>query len=170
MIRQFIKDAPFGLSILLFLLTAGFFALIAPIGGNKALIVRSGSMQPAIGVGALIGVRPAQNYKVGDVIAFKDLKKSSVIVSHRIVGVETQSGQLFYKTKGDANEEADFNLIPAGNILGRAYYSIRDVGKLLAFTKTRNGFLAAAIGPALLVIIFEIISIFKEFKKIKRNP
>ena len=58
--KAFIKDTPFGLSILLFALAVGFIALIAPVGGNKSLIVRSGSMQPTIAVGDLITAKPQQ--------------------------------------------------------------------------------------------------------------
>src|SRR3989338_2922847 len=167
MIKQFIKATPFGLSILLLTLAVGFIVLIAPIGGNKALIVRSGSMQPAIGVGDLITVKPQETYKAGDIIAFKDPLKSSVIVTHRITGQKIQNDQILYQTKGDTNEEADFSLVPKENVIGRADISIRGVGKLLAFTKTRDGFLALAIGPAILVILLEINNIIKEVRKIR---
>ena len=169
MIKQFIKATPFGLSILLLTLAVGFIVLIAPIGGNKALIVRSGSMQPAIGVGDLITVKPQETYKAGDIIAFKDPLKSSVIVTHRITGQKIQNDQILYQTKGDTNEEADFSLVPKENVIGRADISIRGVGKLLAFTKTRDGFLALAIGPAILVILLEINNIIKEVRKGKKS-
>src|SRR3990167_8587988 len=165
--KAFIKDTPFGLSILLFALAVGFIALIAPVGGNKSLIVRSGSMQPTIAVGDLITAKPQQEYKVGDIVAFKDPLKSSVLVTHRIIGQEVQNGKIYFKTKGDGNENADFNLVSKENVIGRADISIKGVGKLLAFTKTNTGFGAVVILPALLVIVFEIINIFREIKKQK---
>src|SRR3989338_10586182 len=97
--KAFIKDTPFGISILLFALAVGFVALIAPVGGNKALIVRSGSMQPTIGVGDLITAKPQKEYKVGDIIAFKDPLKSSVLVTHRIIGQEIENGKIYFKLK-----------------------------------------------------------------------
>ena len=168
--KAFIKDTPFGLSILLFALAVGFIALIAPVGGNKSLIVRSGSMQPTIAVGDLITAKPQQEYKVGDIVAFKDPLKSSVIVTHRIIGQEVQNGKIYFKTKGDGNENADFTPVSKENVIGRADISIKGVGKLLAFTKTNTGFGAVVIFPALLVIVFEIINIFKEIKKQKTVP
>jgi len=167
MFKAFIKDTPFGISILLFALAVGFIALIAPFGGNKALIVRSGSMQPAIAVGDLITAKPQQEYKVGDIIAFKDPLKSSVLVTHRIIGQEIENGKIYFKTKGDGNENADFNLVLKENVIGRADISIKGIGKLLAFAKTNTGFGAVVILPALLVIFFEIINIFREVKKQK---
>src|SRR3989344_4742704 len=167
MFKAFIKDTPFGISILLFSMAVVFIALIAPVGGNKALIVRSGSMQPAIAVGDLVTVKPQQNYKNGDIVAFKDPLKSTVIVTHRIASQQIQDGKIFFRTKGDANEEADFTLVPKENVIGRADISIKGIGKLLAFTKTNTGFGAVVIFPAILVIVFEIINIFREIRKQK---
>ena len=166
-LKALVKSANFGISILLLTLAVGFIALIAPIGGNKALIVRSGSMQPAIGVGDLITVKPKPDYKTREIVAFKDPVKSSAIVTHRIVGKEIKNNQFFYQTKGDANEETDFSLIPDKNIIGRADFSVKGIGKLLAFTKTKEGFLASVALPALLVILLEINNIIKEVRKIR---
>src|SRR3989338_7974580 len=138
--KAFIKDTPFGISILLFALAVGFIALIAPVGGNKALIVRSGSMQPAIAVGDLVTVRPQTDYKTGEIVAFHDPIKSSAIVTHSIVAKVVKNNQVFYQTKGDANEETDFSLVAGENIIGRADFSVKGIGKLLAFTKTKEGF------------------------------
>ncbi len=42
-----------------------------PIPGNyKLLIVQSGSMEPNIHTGSVVVVKPAENYKAGDVITF----------------------------------------------------------------------------------------------------
>lgn len=169
MLKQFIKNLPFGLSILLFAVAVGILALIAPIGGNKALIVRSGSMEPAIKTGDLILVKPQATYKIGDVISFSDPQKPKTTVTHRIADIQQQDGKTFYKTKGDANEEADFNLVPAKNVIGAADHSISGVGKLFAQIKTKNGFLAAIVTPAIFVIFLELVSIFKEIKKGKNK-
>src|SRR3989344_3631168 len=167
MIKSFIKQTPFGISLLLMVLAVGIIALILPINGTKSLIVRSGSMEPAINTGDLVIVRPAQNYKSGEIIAFKDPVKQSITVTHRIAGVKTQNGKIFYETKGDANEEADFNLVPAQNVIGKASYGIVGIGKLFAFSKTKAGFLSLAIIPAGFVILLEAVNIIKEVRKTK---
>lgn len=169
MIKAFIKETPFAISLLLIAAAVGFLALVVPIAGNKALIVRSGSMQPTIGVGDLITVRPQPTYKVGDVIAFKDAIKSSVVVTHRIISNEVQGGKIYFKTKGDANKNTDFNVVPVENIIGKANTAIPGIGRIIAFTKTNTGFAAVVIFPALLVIVFEMINIFKEIKRQKRG-
>ena len=166
MLKAFIKDAPFGVSVLFIILAIGFVYIAAPIFGNNALIVRSGSMEPAVAVGDLIITRIHKNlaYKIGDIISFKNQEK---IVSHRIIGLENQNGRIFYKTKGDANKNEDQGLVAESSIIGKAYFRLPYLGRLIAFTKTSAGFSLAVIFPALLVIAFEIQNIFKEIKKQK---
>ena len=54
MFRAFVKDIPFGISLLLIAIALGFVAFIVPIGGNKSLIVRSGSMEPVMYRGDIV--------------------------------------------------------------------------------------------------------------------
>ena len=167
MLKAFFKDAPFGMSVIFIILAIGFVYIAMPVFGNSALIVRSGSMQPAIAVGDLVTVRPQTDYKTGEIVAFHDPIKSSAIVTHRIVAKVVKNNQVFYQTKGDANEETDFSLVAGENIIGRADFSVKGIGKLLAFTKTKEGFLATVALPALLVILLEINNIIKEVRKIR---
>src|SRR3989344_181694 len=167
--KAFIKDAPFGVSVIFIILAIGFVYIAAPIFGNSALIVRSGSMQPAIAVGdlAVVKKQASSDYKAGDIIAFKSQDK---IVSHRIIGLKNQNGKVFYQTKGDANKNEDQGLVAESAIIGKAYFRLPYLGKLIAFTKTSAGFSLAVIFPALLVIAFEIQNIFKEIKKQNSAP
>src|SRR3990167_6605460 len=75
-----------------------------PAFGNKAMIVRSGSMQPAIGVGDLVVVRakqilnspaivPIPKYKTGDVVAFM-AGNGKTLVTHRVASVTIESGKV----------------------------------------------------------------------------
>lgn len=167
MFKSFIKNTPFGISLILLLLAVVFIVAIAPINGNKTLIVRSGSMQPQINVGDLIFVWPKQNYRVGDIIAFSEEGKPQTTVTHRIAAIKNENGQILYQTKGDANKSPDQTLVPQKNVIGTADYSIRDLGRLFAAVKTKNGFLLAAILPAVLVIILELFNIINALKKPK---
>ena len=172
MLKAFFKDAPFGMSVIFIILAIGFVYIAMPVFGNSALIVRSGSMQPAIAVGDLAVVKKQAdgNYNTGDIIAFKNANNSKTLTTHRIAGVENKNGQVFYRTKGDANNAVDRELVSAENIVGKAYFRLPYLGKIIAFTKTSAGFSLAVIFPALLVIAFEIQNIFKEIKKQKSVP
>ena len=112
MLKAFFKEMPFGISVMLIILAIGFVYIALPVFGNSALIVRSGSMQSAIGVGDLAVVKKQAdaNYKVGDIIAFKNANNSKTLTTHRLAGLVNQDGKVFYQTKGDANKTVDKEL------------------------------------------------------------
>ena len=123
------------LSIGLVFIAAGVAFVTIPYFGNQALIVRSGSMTPAIDVGSIAVVRVPDTlispsaltsiYSEGDIIAFRSEKNSKTLITHRVVGVEPlREGGVSYKTKGDANEEPDNWTVPEKNILGKMYFTL----------------------------------------------
>ncbi len=175
LLKAFIKDAGFGVSVLLLALAIGVALVTLPIFGNKALIVRSGSMQPTIKVGDLVAVQSQKGlavpqeilvpkYKVGDVIAFKDQKNPKIITTHRISSTLLKDGKVYYETRGDANNVSDSNLVWEENIIGNAQYLVKNIGKLFAFAKSKEGLVLMIIFPALMVIVMEAVNIFREFK------
>src|SRR3989344_7399949 len=172
-IKAILKIINFAVSVILVVAAAFLVYVAVPYFGNKALIVRSGSMQPAVGVGDLVivhskdsTVTPAPGifpkYKVGDVVAFSGQKDAKTITTHRVVNVEGKDGKIAYTTKGDANNAPDANPVGEDKILGKAAFKIAGLGKIFALVKTKNGFLALVIMPAILVIIFEIMNVFRE--------
>ena len=83
------------------LVGAGAFLLT----GGKALIVRSGSMEPAIGVGDLAVTRTVHPTEVdaGDIITFTDPTREGVLVTHRVRRVTPEGQRVAFVTRGDAN-------------------------------------------------------------------
>ena len=91
--------------------------------GHPILVVISGSMSPAIDTGDLIfdnGVSGAAANRLhkGQIITFADAPGSKTIITHRIVKVVRQNGNVFYRTKGDANNAPDATLRPASTVIG----------------------------------------------------
>lgn len=173
--KAFIKGVNFGVSLLLILAAIAIAYIAIPAFGNKALIVRSGSMQPTIKVGDLVVVQTQKGllspqsitinkYKEGDIVAFSSQKNQKLFTTHRIVGIEIKDGKIFYQTKGDANNSADNNLVAEENIVGKSTFQLPYFGRLFAFAKSNVGFPLLVIFPALLVIILEIINIYKEIR------
>lgn len=153
----------------LLLASLAFVALATPLVGNRALIVRSGSMEPAISVGDVVIVRPGE-YQVGDAIAYNVPGRENMIVTHRIV--EVKQGE--YVTKGDANPEADGWVVAEKDIIGQELFTVPWVGTILAFAKSRVGFLSLVVAPALVIALSEIRVIWRELSKkaprIERAP
>lgn len=165
---------------------AVWLILIAlPIFGNRALIVRSASMDPTFPVGSLIVAKEQEKllvpqpalatplYQVGDVISFRGKTNPQLITTHRVSSVEIERNKVFYQTKGDANKNVDDGLVSEENVVGKVALSLPYLGKFFAFTKSNVGFPLLVIFPALLVIIFESFNLYKEVKKQKvfsENP
>ena len=167
------------LSIGLVFIAAGVAYVTIPYFGNQALIVRSGSMEPAIGVGSIVVARGGDElispsaltpkYNAGDIIAFRSEKNPKTIITHRAVSVEVNENGVSYKTKGDANEEPDNWTVDEKNILGKTYFILPYAGRLLTFAKSKVGFSSLIIFPAVLVILMEMLNIIKHIKNAKKS-
>ena len=81
------------------------------IFGYTFFEIVSGSMSPTIEKGDMIFVKLDTDYKVGDIVSFKD---NDSIITHRII----EKNNNYYVTKGDANNTAD-NPIKEDQIIGK---------------------------------------------------
>lgn len=77
--------------------------------GHQVLIVRSGSMEPAIMTGSVVVVQPVppSALDVGDVITFEPADGTGKVVTHRIVEIVEEGASPTFRTKGDANNALD---------------------------------------------------------------
>lgn len=140
-----------------------------PITGNyKIMVVQSGSMEPTIKTGAVIVVKPADNYQIDDVITFagKDEKKTT---THRIIGTEDIDEKKNFVTKGDANNAEDSSRVVQENIIGKVLFSIPYIGYAVVEAKKPMGFALLILIPTGIIITEEIRNIYKELKKRKRG-
>ena len=143
---------------------------IFPITGNyKVLTVLSGSMEPAIHTGSVVVVKPSASYKVGDIITFGPNTKTQVPTTHRIVEMSAQSGQMVYKTKGDANNGEDTKEVLAKDIIGKVYLSVPYAGYVIDFVRRPIGLILVIVLPALYIVCDEVRKILKEIKRIKNS-
>lgn len=131
--------------------------------GIRSYVVQTGSMEPEIPVGSIILSIPQKTYQLGDVVLFKD--DESRIVAHRVSQSIIKDGQIFYQTKGDANNALDSKLAAGSMISGKQFFSIPSVGKISAFIKTIPGFLVVLGIPTILFIGFELKNIKNELEK-----
>jgi signal peptidase I len=139
------------------------------IGGVRALVVQSGSMEPAIPAKSIVFSAPSENYSEGDIITFAQSGRSNVLVTHRVVNVENLDGGKVFTTKGDANEDADGEKVPAKDVVGEVLFSIPFVGAIVSFAQTLPGFVALIIVPAVIIVYSEILNIKKEVGQIYRE-
>jgi len=141
---------------------------ILPITGNyKVMTVISGSMAPAIKMGSVVIVKPAADYKIGDVITFGPYSKTKAPTSHRIYDIKVVDGQPVYITKGDVNNAPDARELQKRDIVGKVLFSVPFVGYAVDFAKKPMGFALIIVVPAAIIIYDEIKKIIQELK-IKR--
>jgi signal peptidase len=163
MVKKLLKIfGNFVLALLIILLLA-IAATFIPIPGNyRVYTVQSGSMEPKIKMGSLIFVKPAGDYNIGDVVTIKAGKNT---VTHRVVEKNEKEGEVAFRVKGDANEEADPNEIKKSEIIGREFLSLPYIGYPVGYAKTGPGFILLVIIPAVIIIYDEILKIKGEFIK-----
>jgi len=107
------------------------FVLVAAQYNWEFDAVLSGSMEPVLGVGGLVIIKPvdAQHVNAGDVISFK-IPDIETPICHRVIDITKVDGRLFFQTKGDANEEPDMNPVPAEAVSGKEVFYIPYVGNI----------------------------------------
>ncbi len=129
--------------------------------------VRSGSMEPAIHRGSLVVVRRTDSIKQGDVITFYTGFRKNTI-THRVLEIVNR-GQLYYRTKGDANNAPDSVLVPKEMVVGKVIYSLPYLGYGVAFLQTLPGIVLFILVPALVIIIDEGNQLKEEWERLKRR-
>lgn len=143
---------------------------IFPVTGNhKILVVKSGSMEPAVKTGSVVFVSPQEEYNINDIITFAGRGNTESSTTHRIVNIEDANGKKNFVTKGDANNAEDESRVSLDKIIGKVLFSVPYAGYAVAAAKEPLGFALLIIVPAGLIIFEEIGKIRKELKKRKIN-
>ncbi|MBT9175599.1 MAG: Signal peptidase I W [candidate division WS2 bacterium] len=152
------------------LITLLLIVSVFPIAGNyKIMVVQSGSMAPAIKMGSIVVVKPADEYKIGDVITFGPYSKTKAPTTHRIFDIKIVNGEPVYITKGDANNTPDTREITKRDVLGRVLLSVPYLGFAVDFVKKPIGFALIIIVPAAIIIFDEMKKIYGEIRKKKEK-
>ena len=147
------------------------FSLLPFKNNFKIMSVMSGSMEPTIKIGELIIIRPGESYHVGDIIAFRSPGATSEksVITHRISEETTPGNSTVYRTKGDANNTVDSNLVKKEDILGKYSFGIPYLGYLIGYVKTLPGLVIIIIIPATIIIYEEARKIGREAREIKKR-
>jgi len=153
------------LLILVLLLSVGLVVGTVHINGLRIFVVESGSMEPAVDTGSVVIVKPQKQYQEGDIITYASKGNSGTTITHRVVDVEIVDNRQVFITKGDANEERDFDKIEGERVLGRVQIAIPLYGYFVSFAKSKLGYFTLVFA-ATLFVVEEINTIKKEIKLI----
>ena len=140
--------------------------------GYTPYTVLSGSMEPAYHVGSVIYVAEVEpeELKVGDPITYH--MSSGAIVTHRIVEIQNEgTPSLAFKTKGDANKDADGTPVPAAAVIGKPQFSIPYLGYVSDYVQKPQGLITVVGAGVVLFIISSVIdALFKNEKDKPSDP
>jgi len=133
---------------------AGWFVVLRPqiVGGPAAYVLVSGkSMEPSLAPGSLVIALRQDEYRVGDVVAYRvpsGNPASGLLVIHRIVGGSAQDG---YVMQGDNAAGSDIWRPMQADIVGRSRVVVPGAMPVLLFL--RSPIVAASAAAALAVYL-----------------
>lgn len=163
--------------LLLIGIVAPFVVVAAPqvAGASQSYVVLSSSMSPGIHAGDVVidDAANPQAIQKGDVITFNPPSgeySGAKRVTHRVVDVVHKNGGTYFKTKGDANDQPDPNLVPASNVVGVVAFNIPKIGYVVNFAGTQFGLLLLVIVPAVLLAVSEVYDLLTGEEPTDENP
>lgn len=143
---------------------------VPSIGGYAPLIVLSGSMETEIHTGDLIIVKQVEisSLKEGDIIAFYTDDTKQTIVTHRIVDIIEEDGNVRFITKGDNNETKDVGYVDSNLVVG-IYENTRfgGLGNVAMFLQTPTGICIIISIPVLILIISQYLQGRKDRRELE---
>ena len=172
--RKIIRYISF--SIILFLMIIASFLIFYVItskiykkkGKNPPFglyTIVSSSMEPNINVYDVIFIKQvdANTLKEDDIITFYSTNPffGNTPITHRIVSIINDNGELLFRVKGDANLIEDEELVLEENILGKVYFKLSGFGKIQFFLASKKGILLAIFIPAVVIIVYDIYKVIK---------
>ena len=118
--------------------------------GDRSLVVRSGSMHPAIDTGDIVAVHPIApaSARVGDIVTFKNHGK---LTSHRVRAIERKGANVVFTTQGDANSGQEHWSVPRDGRIGSVSTACRSSASSSCKVQSPAGRFVLIILPALLL-------------------
>ena len=136
--------------------------------GLQVFTVLSGSMEPAYHTGSLIYVKDVDPFELeaGDVITF--MLNEDTVATHRIVGVvpdENDPNTIRFRTKGDANNMEDGQLVHYKNVIGTPVFTVPVLGFVANFIQKPPGLYFAIAAAAVILLLAFLPDMFDEKDK-----
>ena len=133
---------------------------VPSVGGKFPMIVLTDSMYPVIESGDLIICNTAEAEEIaeGDVISFYDpMGNGTSVVTHRVMEVVSENGEISFRTKGDNNNAEDQVLVPAESLIGIYQSRIPKVGHVAMFMQTTTGLIVCVVLPIVLLVGYDLL-------------
>ena len=144
---------------------------VPSLGGHFPMIVLTDSMYPGIQSGDLIICRTAkaEDIEVGDVITFYDpMGNGTSVVTHRVMEIQNENGELSFITKGDNNNTEDQVPVSASDLIGVYQSRIPGAGNVAMFMQTTPGLIVCVACPIVLLVGWDVLR-RRKYEKAKQK-
>lgn len=142
------------------------------IGGIRIFNIVSESMVPKYEIGDVLIAKSIdpKELKVGDDIAYQGEVGTffGKVVTHQIIDIKEENGELKFTTKGIANEEADPE-ISSSQIYGKIVYHVKSLSLISKIINNIYGFYFLIFVPITILIIIKIRDIYVSIKERKED-
>jgi signal peptidase I len=140
------------------------FAAYRHYQGDLLLSVQTGSMVPTFLPGDAVVTRKVSlgELQVGDIITYRNPAHQEVLVSHRLISVNHQTGKLI--TEGDALNLQDIPF-PYYLVVGRVTAIVPSGGYVLDWLHRPIGLLTVVYIPAALILLAEARRLARQYAK-----
>lgn len=146
-------------------LVAGAAALLILAGRHDRLLsVQTASMVPTFRPGDAVLVQPVtvRQLRPGEVISYRSSKNARVVISHRLVRINRQSGWL--TTAGDALPAPD-PAFPPSQLVGQVTAVAPGLGRLLDVLRQPLGLVFLVYLPAAAVVSAELMHLARSYAR-----
>jgi signal peptidase len=131
--------------------------------GARSMVVRSGSMAPAIRTGDVVVVRPIApaEASIGDIVTFDAPDRSGRLLVHRVRAISREGDKVAVVTQGDANSTQERWKVAADGTIGAVAYRVPALGFAVSWISTPAGRIGLIIVPALLLAVSLLSGIWR---------
>jgi signal peptidase I len=119
--------------------------IVPSLFGYRTFNILTGSMEPAIPVGAVVvdePIKPSEG-RPGDVITFPDPSSQGRLLTHRLKHISVRKNRVYAVTRGDANDTSERWNVRANEEIGRVAFVAPKVGYVRQWAAGRGGRFAA---------------------------
>ncbi len=165
-LRKRFKKVKGNLGYALLIVFLGLFSVLTLLTyterdqGVRVVTLTSGSMKPTIPIASIIVTIPANKFKKGDIITYRETAENGVLfnrtITHRIIDIRNVGGNISFVLKGDGNDNPDPLEVNPSQILGKVVFIFPYAGYFSLLVKTLPGFFVLIALPAYLIIRNEL--------------
>jgi signal peptidase I len=130
------------------LAAAAWLFLPSPLGGSATYVSTFGtSMEPGLTAGDLAILRPADDYRVGDVVAYESAGLGTTVM-HRIVDGDAEG----FLMQGDNNSWLDEEKPSSAEVMGRLWLHVPQGGKAIAALRSPSVLVLVAMAAVTVLL------------------